>query len=705
MFHCRKYRISKSNDYNNIENDKNEDISLLQVDHMKPVLYNRDLSWLSFNERILKEAGKKHVPLLERVNFLAIFSSNLDEFYRVRMPVLSALKKIEKEESNAYKIAQSSIEKQLSLFGDILVGDIIPEWKAGGIHLVYNEKIPDVIATHTRDYFYERIAAFLEITMLTDESFFPQNNQLYLVFTTQEEEIETLGIINIPSDHIPRFYKVSVEDKTYIVFIDDIIRQNLAAILPDKFITGVYAVKVTRDAELDLDNEFEGSLAEKIERKIKKRDFGLATRFLYQPDLRPDLLQKINTCFNLRKSNGMKGGNYHNLKDFFTIPVDRKEWKYTAQPPIPYHLKAESSSLFDEIDTEDILISTPYQSYNIILRFFNEAALNQDVDEIYISMYRVASDSKILQALISAVKNGKKATVFVELKARFDEENNIYWAKKLKAAGVKVLYSIPNLKVHAKIALVTTKKNGVKKHFGLLSTGNLNEKTARVYADHMLLTSNQEILYELKEVFNVLANGRSEETFSPPAFKHLLVAQFNLAERFMQLIDREIAYAKSGNPASMIIKINNLEEKRIIQKLYEASQAGVTIQLIVRSICRLIPGIAGVSENISIRRIVDRYLEHSRVFIFNNNGDEEVYLGSADWMTRNLFHRIEVCFPVVNERLKREIQDIITIQLEDDTSAELLNEHMEAVEIPNEKGIRAQESIYAYCKRKEESSS
>lgn len=678
---------------------------------MKPLLYNRDLSWLSFNERILKEAGKKQIPLLERIKFLAIFSSNLDEFYRVRIPVLSALRKMEKQdggidpvvkENNAYNVATASIEKQLSRFGDTLVGDIIPELKDGGVHLVYNEKIPDIIAAKTRAYFYESIAAFLEITMLTGQSFFPQNNQLYFIFTLQDGETETMGIINIPSAQISRFYKVSIEDKTYVVFIDDIIRQNLAAILTDRLLTGIYAVKVTRDAELDLDNEFAGSLAEKIEKQIKKRDFGLATRFLYQPDLPQEFLQKINKYFNLRKSNGVKGGNYHNLKDFFTFPIDKKEWKYSPQPSISYHFKTNSLSLFDEIDSHDILINTPYQSYHIILRFFNEGALNRDVEEIYVSMYRVASDSKILQALINAVKNGKKVTVFVELKARFDEENNIFWAKKLKAAGVKVLYSIPNLKVHAKIALVTTKKNGNKKHFGLLSTGNLNEKTAKVYADHILLTSNQEILDELKEVFNVLTERRSKKPdYAPTFFNHLLVAQFNMKERFMALIDREIVHAKHGNPASMVVKVNNLEEKGIIQKLYEASQAGVKIQLIVRSICRLIPGVAGLSENINIRRIVDRHLEHARVFIFHNNGNEQVYLGSADWMTRNLYNRIEVCFPIMDKRLKREIQDIVAKQLEDDTAAELLDENMEAVEIPNSKGIRAQESIYTYYKQKE----
>ncbi|MEN5378617.1 polyphosphate kinase 1 [Sphingobacterium kitahiroshimense] len=679
----------------------------IESEEVSTRLYNRDLSWLSFNEHILREAGKKQVPLLESINFLAIFSSNLDEFYRVRMPVLLALKKIKHQENidndsqdvKIYKQVKLRIKKQLSLFGSILVSEIIPALKSANIHFIYNETIPDTIVNQTKDYFYERIASYLEISIIEDVTFFPKNNQLYFVFTFKEGELDKLGMISIPSDQVSRFYYVATEDKNYIVFIDDIIRQNFPDIFKDHFITGMYSFKVTRDAELELNNEFEGSLLLKIEKQIRKRDFGLATRLLYQPDLPDDLLSALIKLFKLRKSSCIKGGNYHNLKDFFSFPIDKKEWKYRPQPPIPYRFKSSFLSLLDEISVEDILVNTPYESYDVVLRFFNEAAVRRDVEEIYISMYRVASDSKILHAVLNAVKNGKKVTVFVELKARFDEENNIYWAKKLKAAGVNVLYSIPNLKVHAKIALVKTKQGNAVQYFGLLSTGNLNEKTAHRYADHVLLTAQQEILQEVMEVFNVLKKRLDQTSYYSTHFKYLLVSQYNLAAGFMQLIDQEIASAKMGLPAWIIIKVNNLEEKGMIQKLYEASQAGVVIQLIVRSICRLIPGVAGLSENISVRRIVDRYLEHSRVFIFNNNGQEQVYLGSADWMHRNIYNRIEVCFPIVNRRLKKEIQTIIAIQLEDDTSAEVLDEHMDSIERSVDKGIRAQECIYDYCKQ------
>lgn len=679
------------------------------VSSTKYKLYDRDLSWLSFNGRILREAGSAEVPLLEKINFLAIFSSNLDEFYRVRMPVISAIKKINKKEisvvkvdkkENVQKTVKRKIDKQMVLFGHTLEKVIMPELKKKNIYLSYNRSIPHILKDQAKAYFYETLASFLEVYDLDGKTYFPTNNSLYFVFTREAYGNEQIGIINIPSDKVSRFYTSIINDKTYVVFIDDIIRQHLADIFPGQKITGIYTFKITRDADLNLEDEFEGSLATKIEKKIKKRDFGLATRFLYQPDIPQELLAKLNSYFNLTKVNAVKGGYYHNLKDFFSFPIKNKDWQYIAQPPIKRTFTDTNLSLFDQIRKRDILINTPYESYNNVLRFFNEAALNQKVKEIYTSMYRVASDSRILNALISAVKNGKKVTVFVELKARFDEENNIYWAKKLKQAGVNVLYSIPNLKVHAKIALIVTSCEKDSKYLGLLSTGNLNEKTAKIYADHILLTANQDILKELKNVFNVLRRRRKKGNDYTPQFNHLLVAQFNLVDKFSQLIDFEIAQAKEGKPAAITIKINNLEEKQMIHKLYEASQAGVTVNLIVRSICRLIPGVKGVSDNITVKRIVDRYLEHSRVFIFHHKGEDIMYLGSADWINRNLFKRIEVCFPIVSDPIKKEIQDIIEIQLSDNTSADLLGKHIGTTKPSNAQPIRAQQEIYTYCKTK-----
>jgi len=354
----------------------------------------------------------------------------------------------------------------------------------------------------------------------------------------------------------------------------------------------------------------------------------------------------------------------------------------------------ENTSLFDVLLERGLMVHAPYQSYDTILRFFNEAAINPEVEEIYTTMYRVAHDSKIAFALISAAKNGKKVTVLVELKARFDEANNIRWAKKMKSAGVKIVHSVNALKVHAKLALVK-RKHATCPYLGLLATGNLNEGTARFYTDHILLTAHQPMLTEAETLFRFLSKKKKPDSSDIIAFQHLLVAQFNLQTKFLQLIDREILHAKSGLAAGIIIKLNNLEEEALVNKLYEASNAGITVRLIVRSVCRIVPGVKGQSENITVKRIVDRYLEHGRVFIFHNNGQPEVYMGSADWMNRNIYRRIEVCFPIYSETLKAKMTEIIELQWQDTEQAVLIDSELNNVSLKGTgKGIRSQEAIY-----------
>lgn len=666
--------------------------------------FHRDLSWLHFNGRILEQASMEEVPLLAKINFLAIYSSNLDEFYRVRMPVISAIKKLRKDqdpvvpeaEKGIYKKARALIKQQQQAYGKTMQEYIIPGLESKNFHLIYDQTIPQRIQKQTRDYFFAHLATYIEIRYITDTSFFPENNKLYSLITFEKDS--ELAIVNIPSDKMPRFHTIEDGDVTYIAFIDDILRQNIGHVFQDRKVSGFYSFKVTRDAELDLEDEFEGDLQEKIKQQIAKRDYGLATRMLYQPDMPDSILKVLRTGFNLKKGSVMMGGYYHNLKDFFKFPVSNIEWNYPVQEPISVDL-SKVDSLFDVLERNDILTNTPYHSYDTILRFFNQASMDNRVEEIWISIYRVAKTSRILHALISAARNGKKVTVFVELKARFDEQNNIWWAEQLKEVGINVLYSLPNLKVHAKIGLIRRRKeNGQDTYFGLLSTGNLNEITAKVYSDNILLTANQNILNELAQVFSILSNRKRPKKAYP--FKHLLVAQFNMISAFESLIDKEIANAKKGLPCGITIKLNNLEEKGMIRKLYQASRAGVKVNLIVRSICRLIPGVPGMSENISVKRIVDRYLEHSRVFIFHNQGKEVMYMGSADWMKRNLYNRIEVVFPIYHNDIKNEVMDMINIQLSDDTFAVTLDENLENTPIQTQKGIRTQEVIYDYLKQK-----
>jgi polyphosphate kinase len=657
----------------------------------KPHFYNRDLSWLSFNERVMDEAANDSLPILERLRFLSIFSSNLDEFYRVRMPVLHALKKIGEddgapvdaaEQENILQQATTKINGQLNKFGGILRGQLIPQLKDQGVYLLYGDPFPDIVRKQTTDYFLSEVLAFLQpLDLGASKKFFPGNNVLYfIVHLLDENNIEKVMMLNIPSDELSRFTTVKTLTETYIVFLDDIIRYNLDKVFKGT-IRGCYSIKITRDAELDLADDYPGDISEEIEKQLKKRDFGFATRFLHEAGIPLRLLQLVIQQFQLQSAIVTEGGRYHNLKDFFSLNINLPGGNYEPWPAIHPAKISDDVSLLTQVKAGEILINTPYQSYNTILRFFNEAAINPDVTEIYITLYRVASNSKIVHALISAAESGKKVTVMVELKARFDEANNLQWAKKMIKAGVEIVYSITALKVHAKVALVKTKASSRTVYSGLLSTGNFNEQTAKFYTDHILFTANPDMLREMELLFIFLSKRKRPGPNDQINFNFLLVAQFNLQTRFLALIDREIAFAEQGLPAAITIKMNNLEEKVLISKLYEASQAGVKISLIIRGICCLIPGVNGMSENISIKRIVDRYLEHGRTYIFNNNGQPEVFLGSADWMNRNIYNRIEVCFPIYDNALKAEIMDIIDLQLADNVQAVWLDESLNNIKI------------------------
>ncbi|TCC89414.1 polyphosphate kinase 1 [Pedobacter frigiditerrae] len=677
---------------------------------VKDEFFDRDLSWLSFNERVLEEASRADVPLLERINFLSIYSSNLDEFYRVRMPVLLALEKLSRKEKNNISIsddllenANQAIRNQQQEYGKALRETIIPQLRAHKINFIYGVDIPEELCKEVRRYFLSQVLAFLQPVNLADakSSFFPNNNELYFLINLIEDgELQTI-ILNIPSNNLPRFYKIEKGEETFIVFLDDIIRNNFDILFKDAEITGCFSFKITRTAEIDLKDEYAGNLAEQIEKQLQKRDFGLATRFLHQPGVPEVTMEFIKDKLNLQKANIVEGGRYHNLKDLSSFPANDKSLKNQSWPKINYPEVVKEKSLHEEILQKDMLVNPPYQSYDSVLRFFNEAATDKQVEEIYVTLYRVASDSKIVNALISAAKNGKKVFVLVELKARFDEANNIKWAKKMKEAGVDIVYSVTALKVHAKIALVKRAVDNRKVYTGLFATGNFNETTANFYTDHILMTAHQGMLREMELLFMFLAKRVKPTDPDLIKFEYLLVAQFNLQQTFVNLINREILNASIGEKASIIIKLNNLEEKILIAKLYEASQAGVKIELIIRGICRLIPGVKGMSDHIKVVRIVDRYLEHGRVFVFHNQGDEEIYLGSADWMNRNIYRRIEVCFPIFSEEIKAEIKSILKLQLLDNVKAVEINDKM--INIPvvtKHKPTQSQYRIYELLKEK-----
>lgn len=665
-----------------------------------PIFFNRDLSWLSFNGRVLSEAQRPAVPVMERLKFLSIFSSNLDEFYRVRMPALLALDRVgpsaEIDDENILPELNSIIRAQQIELGRIISEVVIPELARHQVILLFDQPFPIPIAREAEAIFFQEVAGFIRIVELTSTcQFFPENNKLYLLVSSLTPEgIVKYYVLNIPSDLLSRFYSTSIDNTQYIVFLDDIIKNNLHKIFTDSKQLSSYSFKITRDAELDLKDEFEGNLAKKIEHEISRRDFGLATRFLYDSAIPKEGLEILTQRFGLKKATLVRGGVYHNTKDLASLPIKGESFYDELWPRAKYQIK-EGTLLFDYLRKKEILLHPPYHTYDTVLRFFNEAAIDIYVSRIYVTLYRVANDSRIANALINAARNGKKVTVFVELKARFDEANNIKWAKRMKEAGVRIIVSIPSLKVHAKVALVKRNVNRKAEYFGLLSTGNFNENTARFYADHILITSNKKLLQESERLFRFLKK-RKVPTGVNLKLKHLLIAQFNLQRTFIELIDREISFARQGRPAAITIKMNNLEEIVLIKKLYEASQAGVSISLIIRGISCLVPGVSGLSENIRLIRIIDRYLEHSRVFIFRNNDKPEVFLGSADWMIRNIYRRIEVCFPIYDAKMKKEIMTMTEYQLKDNTQAVIIDHKLNNIPVIGAKGsgsIRSQKAI------------
>ena len=672
---------------------------------------------MGFNFRVLQEASDKNVPLFERMKFLSIFSANLDEFFRVRYPAVIALSRlhektrkkasIEMTEDIAEKI-QQEVNRQLNFFGNILTQGIIPELKRNEIVFYYNSTILPEHIREIKEIFLTYVLSFIQPIFLegiNKQAFMPENNQLYFVVTLKDvnQGILKQAIVNIPSGKLSRFFKLSpLKAKAYVIFLDDIIRENLQFIFPKFEILSVYSIKFNRDAEMNLGDEYSGDLLTKIEKQLKKRDIGLPSRFLFEHTMPRNVQLFLAAEFSVKFEDMFAGGRYHHLSDLASFPVSDKKLYNETFIPLSATQMTDSGDIFNILEQQDILLHLPYQSYNPVLSFFNQAAVDPDVTDIFITLYRLASESHIVNALISAAKNGKNVVVFIELKARFDEANNIKWSRVMKEAGISLQYSLPQIKVHSKIALVKKKTEGRELSYAILSTGNFNEVTARFYTDHVLLTSNMAIITELQLLFGFLEKGRNEIGDAKIKFNELLVSQFNMVEEFGKRIDFEIKKAKRGTPARIRIKVNNLEEPGMINLLYKAAKAGVQVELIVRSICCIVPDSDGMNNYITVRRIVDRFLEHSRLFIFGTDDDIQVFMGSADFMTRNLYHRIEVCFPVKDANCRKELIDYFEMQWADNSKAAQLlpNNQYKLLAGKNSTIINAQQSIYQYLKSK-----
>ena len=674
--------------------------------------YNRELSWLGFNYRVLQEAASPSVPLFERLKFLSIFSSNLDEFFRIRYPAMlaiAALKKKTKKEipgewtEDIIEKIQAEITRQLEEFGSILLTNILPGLKANGIYLYYNEAIKEEHKQQIVEIFLSQVLSFIQPLLLDGKKKFdPENNRLYFIIALKkpEEELIRHAIVNIPSEQLPRFFTLTpVAGMEHIIFIDDIIRENIQFIFPGFEPISIYSFKINRDAELQFEEEYEPDMLNRIEKQLNKRDFGPPSRFLYENGLPKNVELFLASSLSVKLDEMFAGGRYHNLKDLATFPTFGKKLSYEKQDPLYPTAIAGKGDIFQLITAKDILIHLPYESFNPILSFFNQAAIDPSVTDIYISLYRLAPESLIANALISAAKNGKKVTVLLELKARFDEANNIRWSRKMKEAGVKLIYGIQGIKVHSKIAVVRKQANEHSVYYSVLSTGNFNEVTAHFYTDHVLLTADKIIAKELLQLFDFLQKRRLPVSHTELKFQKLLVSQFNMTEKFSALMEKEMIKAKKTNGGLIRIKLNNLEERGMINSIYKAAEAGVKIQLIIRSICCLIPPKG--NENIIIKGIVDRYLEHSRIFIFGTGDDCEVIMGSADWMNRNLHRRIEVCTPTDDPGCKKELIDYFDLQWKDNEKAVVLDSNMDQKKVlkNGSAAINAQQAIYDYIKQ------
>lgn len=678
------------------------------------MLFNRDLSWLAFNHLVLQQAAKKDLPVYEKLKFLSIFSSNLDEFFRVRYPIIIALaglgkktlKKasIKAEEDMQEKI-QDTVNEHLSDFGDILLNTVIPELKKNKIFFYYNSRIKPEHLPEIKDIFTSKVLSFIQPVVLgtTDShNFSPENNMLYFIATVKEKtsSISRRVIINIPVKKLDRFFVLTpINGMNYVIFLDDIIRCNIELIFPSSDVESIYSIKFNRDAGLKLNNEYSSDILEKLEKKLKKRDKGQTSRFLYERNMPTNLRLFLATVFNISLEDMFEGGYYHNLSDLKDFPkfdasLEMPEFKHLNYP-------GNSGDIFSLIIKRDILLHLPYHSYSPLLSFFNQAAIDESVTEIYITLYRVASESHIVNALISAAKNGKKVFCYIELKARFDEANNIKWSREMKKAGIHLTYSQPNIKIHSKIALVRKRVGDSYIDLTVLSTGNFNEITATFYTDHVLLSAEKELAKEIKLLFDFLSGKISSSQKSFMKLNELIVSRFNMLSEFKKLINLEIKKVAKNKKGLIRIKVNNIEDPEIIKLLYEASSKGVEIRLIVRSVCCIIPGMENLSERIEVRRIVDRFLEHTRLFIFGSDDKTTVFMGSSDLMMRNIRHRIEVCVKIKEDKNKNLLTEYFEMQWKDNTNAVKISKDLENI-IPERIGdeFNAQKEIYKYLANK-----
>jgi polyphosphate kinase len=677
-------------------------------------LFNRELSWLSFNERVLQESLDISNPLVERMRFLGIYSNNMDEFYRVRVASVRRLIAIGDVQFEGFSGSGSELLREIKkvvmeqqrLF-ELSYQKLLRELRE--VNILHTTEVdlsaPEI--EQVQSFFNESIRPEVVPILLSPRRKFPHlkdgGNYLAIKLTNYAKTRVKYALIEIPTN-VPRFYTLPAVPNAPVklMLVDDIIRLNLPEIFTlFKFdVIQAHAIKITRDAELDVDDDISKSYLEKMQDSVEMRKVGDTVRFVYDSSMPLDQLQYLMHALHLKPGeNIIPGGRYHNFKDFMGFPdFNNPDFVYPKRKPTIHPDFRDNEPLLKKILAKDIMLSYPFQPFQHVIDVLREAAIDPKVISIKINLYRVAKNSQIVNALISAAKNGVRVTAIIELKARFDESNNIAWSNYLEENGVNVYFGVQNLKVHSKLFLIKRKAGDKIQSIAHIGSGNFHERTAKVYTDCSLLTSNKVITSDVDKIFRLFKNNIERSIF-----KEILVSPFNLRRKMTSLIDAEIAFAKQGQPAEIIIKLNNLVDSKMIRKLYEASKAGVKIKCIVRGICAIIPGVAGLSENITIRSVVGQYLEHSRIIIFKNGGAEKYFISSADWMTRNLDRRIEVTVPVLDKNIQQDLKYMINMYLTDNQKARTIDalQKNKNVKSDIQKKINSQHEIYTYFKAKQ----
>lgn len=660
---------------------------------------NREISWLEFNGRVLQEAADKTVPLIERLRFIGIFSNNLDEFFKVRYATVKRIAQAgkggrsvlggEKAKDLLERITKIVITQQTESLR--ILHEVQNQLEEENIFVINEKKVSSSQSAYIEKYFIETVSPALVTMILDDIDEMPslKDKAAYLAIRMlMKEEVKNTGtvsrffksrrkkvkyaLIEIPKT-IDRFIVLPTEgDKQYLIILDDLIRHSLGSIFNifEYESLTAHMIKITRDAELDIDNDLSKSFIQKISTSVKGRKSGEPVRFVYDKTIEKDTFQYLIDKMGIDDIDSLiPGGRYHNRRDYMSFPsLGREDLLYKSYPPLPIKGLSMEGSIFEKIAQKDYLQYAPYHTFSYVVRFLREAALDPKVTSVKITIYRLAKISHVASSLINAVKNGKKVTVQIELQARFDEAANIKYAEQLQSEGINLIFGVPGLKVHSKTCVVERKEGNKIVRYGFVSTGNVNESTAKIYTDYTLFTADQDILKEVGKVFDFF-----ETNYKVAKYKHLIVSPHYTRNALNKLINTEIKNAQEGKEASIKVKVNSLSDYKIIDKLYDASRAGVKIQLIIRGICCLIPGVKGMSENIEAISIVDKFLEHPRMFIFGNNGDSKVYISSADWMTRNIDNRVEVSCPIYDKEIKKELIDSFSIGWSDNVKARVFS--------------------------------